>query len=425
MANIGIGVVAAEETGDSPASDDSAGDSSDDIAADVTDDSSINDASTGDTTSDDSVDEPTDDSSATDTTGEENSDDITNIDYEETNIEDTNIDYEETNIEEETNIDYEETNIEEETNIDYEETNIEEDTTVIVDEADDVITSDGPVIYEETTTDITDIGTTDTTIVGDSNDVDTITNDGPGTVIYTEEKNTEITDIDNTEITDIDSTYSDDDTTIVENSTIYDNDSSDYTSIYNSTTVIQTIESTEIDIDNSKTVSIDVENDNSVVNNVYFVPTKDAGKAKVVVEDLKPEYIKKPPTGVVYKSFNIFIDNDNKQVIDIDNAAVDFKVEKSWLIANGLDSSAIVLKIYEGGKWVEVPIMITSEDSKYIYFKAEVDEYSTFAITSKAITVDKVLKQTVDTPQEEEIDEPTKNVVIKLLEVIIEILEGN
>ncbi|MGB9940020.1 PGF-pre-PGF domain-containing protein [Methanosarcina sp.] len=401
IANIGIGVVAAEETGARPASDDSAGDS--------LDDSSSNDASTGATTSDDTVDESTDDSSASDTTDEENSDD-------------------------ETNIDYEETNIEEETNIVYEETTIEEDTTVIVDDADDVITSDGPVIYEETTTDITDIETTDTTIVGDGNDVDTITSGGPGTVIHTEEENTEITDIDNTEITDIDNTYSDDDTTIVENSTIYDNDSSDYTSSYNSTTVIQTIETTEIDMDNSKTVSIDVENDNSVVNNIYFVPTKDAGKAKVVVEDLKPESIKKPLTGVVYKSFNIFIDNDNKQVIDIDNAAVDFKVEKSWLIANGLDSSAIVLNMYEGGKWVEVPITITSEDSRYIYFKAEVDEYSTFAITSKEITVDKVLKQTVDTPQEEEIDdtpqeeeidEPTKNVVIKLLEVIIEILEGN
>lgn len=280
----------------------------------------------------------------------------------------------------------------EETNIDYEETNIDEKNTILVDEGDDVISSGGPVIYNE--------------------------------------NNTEITDVDTTEITDIDTTYSDNDntTTTLENSTVEIDNS------YESDTNITTYETREVNIDNSKTVSIDIKNNNSVVNNVYFVPTKDSGKATVVVEDLNEEGLTKKPEGVVYKSFNIFIDNENKQDIDIDDAAVDFKVEKSWLVANGLDSSAIVLNMYESGKWIEVPITITSEDSQYIYFKAEVSEYSTFAITSKTVTVDKILKQSEsqdnsnsgeqDNSSSEEIDGPTKNVIIKLLELIIELLKG-
>lgn len=291
----------------------------------------------------------------------------------------------------------------EETNVDYAET----DNSVEITDID--------------TTEITDIDNTDTTIVGDGNDANTFRSD---VVVYNEEN----TNVNNTYTSDYDynSTYSDNDNTILENSTqVIDNS---YKSSYNSEIIIQTTEINQVNIDNSKTVSIDVKNNNSVVNNIYFVPTKDAGKAKVVVEDLKPESIEKPPAGVVYKSFNIFIDNGNKQVIDIDNAAVDFKVEKSWLIANEIDSSTIVLNMYESGKWMEVPITITGEDSQYIYFKAAVSQYSTFAITSKAITVDAVLKQTGSqntSISEEEIDGPTKNVIIKLLEFAIELLKGN
>ena len=126
------------------------------------------------------------------------------------------------------------------------------------------------------------------------------------------------------------------------------------------------------------------------------------------------------PTGDIYKSFNIWIDSDN--VNDIENAGVDFKVEKSWLKANGLEKSSIVLNMYDNGKWAEVPITITSEDSTYVYFTAEVSEYSTFAITSKTVTIDKVLKQTNVTENsnsEEETDDITKSDIIHILEMIL------
>ncbi|MDQ1275079.1 MAG: hypothetical protein QG610_652, partial [Euryarchaeota archaeon] len=77
---------------------------------------------------------------------------------------------------------------------------------------------------------------------------------------------------------------------------------------------------------------------------------------------------------------------------------------------------------------IEVPITITSEDSQYIYFTAEVSEYSTFAITSKTITVDKVLKQsnvTENNSSEEEKDGITRSEIIHILEMILEYLKGN
>jgi len=259
-----------------------------------------------------------------------------------------------------------------------------EDEITVVDVSDD--TNDDSVEKEDTIV-ADDSVVVDTTVISTDNDVTNISTD------------------DDTYIT------SDDDTVI--------NDSSQ--------TNIQYVETTKVNIDNSQTVTVDVKNDNSVVNNIYFESTTGSGEAKVVIEDLKDDTsLVEKPAGDVYKSFNIWIDSDN--VNDIEDAAVDFKVEKKWLEANGLDSSAIVLNMYDDGKWVEVPITITGEDSQYIYFTAEVSEYSTFAITSKTITVDKVLKQsnvTENNSSEEETNEITKSDIIHILEMILAYLKGN
>lgn len=198
--------------------------------------------------------------------------------------------------------------------------------------------------------------------------------------------------------------------------------------IANNSSVIQYVETTQVNIDNSQKVTVDVKNDNSVVNNIYFGSKVDSGKAKVVIEDLKDDKsLVEKPAGNIYKSFNIWIDNVNVNN-NIEDAAVDFKVEKTWLKANGLDESSIVLNMYDDGKWVEIPITLTSEDSQYIYFTAEVSKYSTFAITSSTVTVDKVLKQsnvTENSSSKEETDEITKNDIIHILEMILEYLKGN
>lgn len=284
-----------------------------------------------------------------------------------TNVEITNT--EETNIEE-TNIEETNTDI---TVDDADKTN----TNITVDDADNVIFSGGPVTYEENTTEITDI---------------------------------------DTNITDIDT-----DITTLENSTQVTDNSYNYSD--NSRTIIQNVETTNVNVDNSQSTTVAF-TESTVVNNINFV-SKDSGETKVIVQDIKDEEcLETLPAGNVYTSFNIFIDNAEMKS-NIEDAAVDFKVEKTWLIENNLDSSVIILNMYENGEWVEVPVTITGEDSKFVYFTAEVSEYSTFAITSKTVTIDKVLKQTdAKISDSEEIAEPTKNVIIKMLEFIIELLKG-
>lgn len=298
-----------------------------------------------------------------------------------------------------------------------------------------IVNSDEYNIEEETTV----VDTSNDNIEDSIVEEDTIVADGStvvdNTVISTDDDTTYISSDDDTAYVN-----TDDDTIIANNSSVYDdvtyissdddtniNDSSYYEYSPESQTNIQYEETNQVYIDNSQTVSVDVKNDNSVVNNIYFESTKDSGKATVVVEDLKDKtcLTEKPPAGTVYKSFNIWIDNGGA-ANNIENAAVNFKVEKSWLKANSLGESSIVLNMYDKGKWVEVPITITGQDSQYVYFTAEVSEYSSFAITSKTVVVNTLLEQSdskAENNSEEEIDGATKSEIIHLLEYIIELLK--
>jgi PGF-pre-PGF domain-containing protein len=150
-------------------------------------------------------------------------------------------------------------------------------------------------------------------------------------------------------------------------------------------TNIQHTEISQVYINNSQNVNISIKNYNSVVNNINFDATKSLGKTTVVVEDLKDKshLINNPPAGNIYKSFNIWINNGNVNNNYIQNAVVNFQVEKSWLKKNNFDNSAIVLNRYSNGKWIKVPVTITEQNTKYVYFKAKVSGYSSFAITGK------------------------------------------
>ncbi|KKF98815.1 PGF-pre-PGF domain-containing protein [Methanosarcina mazei] len=283
-----------------------------------------------------------------------------------------------------------------------------EDETTVVDVSDD--TNENSVKKEDNIV-ADDSVVIDTTVISTDNDIYNSDDD----YVYSDD------DI-------ITSVNTDDDIITANNSTVYDGNvvSSDDDIVItdSSQTNIQYIETTQINMDNSQTVTVDVKNDNSVVNNIYFESTKDSGKAKVVIEDLKDDTgLVEKPSGDVYKSFNIWIDSDN--VNNIENAAVDFKVEKTWLKANGIDESSIVLNMYDNGKWVKVPITITGQDSTYVYFTAKVSEYSTFAITSKTITVNSTLTSTSPDNDTEEKSGITRSEIIHILEMILAYLKGN
>ncbi|KKH50315.1 PGF-pre-PGF domain-containing protein [Methanosarcina sp. 1.H.A.2.2] len=279
-----------------------------------------------------------------------------------------------------------------------------EDETTVVDVSDD--TNENSVEKEDTIV-ADDSVVVDTTVISTDND------------IYNSDDDYNYESSDDDIIT---SVNTDEDYITANNSSVYNGD---VTIIDDSSqTNIQYVETTQVNMDNSQKVTVDVKNDNSVVNNIYFESTTDSGKAKVVIEDLKDDTsLVKKPTGDIYKSFNIWIDSDN--VNDIEDAAVNFKVEKTWLQANGLDKSSIVLNMYDNSEWVAVPITITGQDSTYVYFTAEVSEYSTFAITSKTITVNNTLTSTSSDNNTEETNGLKRSEIIHILEMILAYLKGN
>lgn len=186
-------------------------------------------------------------------------------------------------------------------------------------------------------------------------------------------------------------------------------------------TNIQHTETSQVYINNEQNVNINITNYNSVVNNINFDAKKSLGKTTIVVEDLKDKsyLINNPPAGNIYKSFNIWINNGDVNNNYIENAVVNFQVEKSWLKKNNFDESAIVLNIYSKGKWIEIPVTITGQNTKYVYFKAKVSGYSSFAITGntdQATVTTKPIQQANN-------NSVSQNEIIRLLKEIINRLD--
>ncbi|MHC1601868.1 MAG: PGF-pre-PGF domain-containing protein, partial [Methermicoccaceae archaeon] len=69
----------------------------------------------------------------------------------------------------------------------------------------------------------------------------------------------------------------------------------------------------------------------------------------------------------------------------VDNAAVGFKVPKSWFTDNGFDASTTGLQHYNEatGEWESLPTVQTGEDDEYYYFSAETPGFSTFSVTAE------------------------------------------
>jgi hypothetical protein len=88
----------------------------------------------------------------------------------------------------------------------------------------------------------------------------------------------------------------------------------------------------------------------------------------------------------VYRNINIWV-GDSKFPSDvIDDVVIRFKVEKSWIYSNDLESESIVLSRYSDGKWNPLETAFESEDSDYFYYAAKSPGFSPFAILIPGIT---------------------------------------
>ncbi|AKB17929.1 hypothetical protein MSWHS_1066 [Methanosarcina sp. WWM596] len=116
---------------------------------------------------------------------------------------------------------------------------------------------------------------------------------------------------------------------------------------------------------------------------IEFDPKKTAGKTTTIVETLKEKstLVTELPSGKVYENTNIWVGNEGTASPDnIENAVVGFKVEKTWIKLNDVDSSSVKLWKFDDGNWVELSTSQTGEDDDYVYYEADTPGFSTFSI---------------------------------------------
>lgn len=134
-------------------------------------------------------------------------------------------------------------------------------------------------------------------------------------------------------------------------------------------------------VTNGKAVQFDFLKNATCVVYISFDSKKTAGKVTTIVEQLKGKstLVTELPEGEVYKSFNVWVGNSGFAALkNIENPVICFKVKKDWIKDKNIDS--ITLNRYDE-KWEQIPVNVSGEDNKYMYFTANVPKYESFVIT--------------------------------------------
>ena len=149
---------------------------------------------------------------------------------------------------------------------------------------------------------------------------------------------------------------------------------------------VETKEISQTFITSGNPVKFDFPKNVTSVVYVSFDAKKTAGKTTTIVEVLKGKstLVSGLPSDEVYKSLNIWVGNGGYATSkNIENAVVCFKVEKAWLQSKSIGQSSITLNRYSDKKWNPLSTNLSKEDDEYLYFTAETQGFSPFAITGK------------------------------------------
>jgi PGF-pre-PGF domain-containing protein len=111
------------------------------------------------------------------------------------------------------------------------------------------------------------------------------------------------------------------------------------------------------------------------VNNIKLVITKLPNLPAIVTQDI---------SGKVYHYINI--DKENITDTSVNKIYIKFAVNKTWLTANQVANSDIVLYRWSDNKWNELATTYLKEDSSEVFYKAESPGLSVFIIGTKGIT---------------------------------------
>ncbi|MCD6557616.1 MAG: PGF-pre-PGF domain-containing protein [Candidatus Aenigmarchaeota archaeon] len=124
-------------------------------------------------------------------------------------------------------------------------------------------------------------------------------------------------------------------------------------------------------------------------------------KIKVTKQDSKPTEIENEPSGKVYKYVKIDTQNLDSEIIE--NATIQFLVDKNWTVENNIDLDKIYLNRYTT-KWQRLDTRRLGEENENYIYEARTPGFSYFAITGEEKTV-------APKPKEEQKTEPEKKPV--------------
>ncbi len=116
---------------------------------------------------------------------------------------------------------------------------------------------------------------------------------------------------------------------------------------------------------------------------VEFDSKRIFGKTTAIVEELTGRSLLTPvePPGKVYKYLNIWVGNSGfASPENIAEPRVGFKVEKAWIVENGIEGTTIFLCRYSDEGWSPLHTKVISEDEESVYFEAQTSGFSLFAI---------------------------------------------
>ncbi|HYN44489.1 MAG TPA: S-layer protein domain-containing protein [Candidatus Limnocylindrales bacterium] len=93
--------------------------------------------------------------------------------------------------------------------------------------------------------------------------------------------------------------------------------------------------------------------------------------------------VKTATNWLVYKNTNIWVGTSGFATPkNIKQGLIKFRVDNTWMSANGVSGSEIVLMKWDGSVWVTLETSESAKDDKYTYYEAKTQTFSSFAIVS-------------------------------------------
>ena len=143
---------------------------------------------------------------------------------------------------------------------------------------------------------------------------------------------------------------------------------------------------------------------------VSFTVNKNLEKVTITVKTLTKNSTPYTIPKNAYQYIEIKLDKISDK--DINNAEIEFNINKSWLNKNKFDKNTVVLNRYNNG-WGRLSTKKTKENKNNITYKAESPGFSVFAITASKIEVKEdvnLLNRTTEEPLTKEINEKITNI---------------